>query len=227
MKEDWGALEDQAEQAQLDLDVDAQLVPQPLAAAQNKEADAVGAVRVAEAKLAELYDSGTAKSSQLVAAEERVARAERALQLARGAVAEVNRQLRDAAEAAPEAADADPPLEPVCASLAVFVVEVLAPMYRRQLGHGRTWCPDWFKHPEATARLEAMWRAWEHLRLDPATGMSVWFRDHADHHMGVLLDPDGPLKGCSPDSGHSPRPLAPLPCNRTTPGLYDDGREAP
>ena len=58
------------------------------------------------------------------------------------------------------------------------------PMYRRALdGTQRTWCPEWWRHAEAPSRLEALWRAWEHLRLDPATGMSVWFRDHADHHM--------------------------------------------
>ena len=59
-------------------------------------------------------------------------------------------------------------------------------------------------------RLEALWRAWEHLRLDPATGMSVWLRDHADHHMGVLLSSDGPFKGCGVD-GHGDHPLEPLP----------------
>lgn len=35
--------------------------------------------------------------------------------------------------------------------------------------------------------MEALWRAWEHLRLDGATGISVWWKDHADHHMSVLL----------------------------------------
>jgi len=83
-------------------------------------------------------------------------------------------------------------------------------MYRRPLGgQGVTWCPEWWRHAEAIARLEALWRAWEHLRLDPATGMSVWFRDHADHHMGVLLSADGPFKGCKPDK-HGER-LEPLP----------------
>lgn len=33
----------------------------------------------------------------------------------------------------------------------------------------------------------------EHLRLDPATGVSVWLRDHADH-LVVLMDPDGPFR---------------------------------
>ncbi len=52
----------------------------------------------------------------------------------------------------------------------------------------------WWMHPEAVARLDALWRAWEHLGNDPATGMSVWWRDHADHHMGVLMSPDGPFR---------------------------------
>ncbi len=92
-------------------------------------------------------------------------------------------------------------------SVDVFVRELLAPTYRRHLdgGRNRTWCPRWWAHAEAILRLEALWRAWELLRLDPATGMSVWLRDHADHHMAVLLDPDGPFKGCTPDKGHSPR----------------------
>ena len=61
-------------------------------------------------------------------------------------------------------------------------------MWRRNLsGNALTWCPERWRHAEAIARLEAPWRAWEHLRLDPALGMSVWLRDHADHHMVVLL----------------------------------------
>ena len=27
--------------------------------------------------------------------------------------------------------------------------------------------------------------------------MSVWFRDHADPHMAVLMDPDGPFAGAT------------------------------
>lgn len=61
-------------------------------------------------------------------------------------------------------------------------------------GSGNVWAADWWRYPEAVSRIEALWRAWEHLRLDPATGMSVWFRDHADHHMRVLMNPEwGPL----------------------------------
>jgi hypothetical protein len=110
----------------------------------------------------------------------------------------------------PEAADEDQAPAPYCASLNEFVETILLPLYRRSLeGHERAWCPEWFKHAEAVLRLDALWRAWEHLRPEPALGMSVWMRDHLDHHMPVLLDSDGPFKRCSSDRGH--RPLEPLP----------------
>lgn len=96
-------------------------------------------------------------------------------------------------------------------SLPGFVTEWLLQVYRRPIGQGRTWCPEWWEHPEAIVRLEALWRSWEHLRLDPATGMSVWLRDHADHHMAALLDEQGAFKGCNTERGHTARPLGPLP----------------
>lgn len=74
-------------------------------------------------------------------------------------------------------------------------------------------------HPEEIGRLEALWRAWESLRLDGTTGMSVWWRVHADHHMSVLLSADSPFKGCSPDDGHKSK-LRPLPCQEPSEGLF-------
>ena len=103
-----------------------------------------------------------------------------------------------------------------------FVRDQLAPMYRRDLeGRTRVWCPQWWRHPEAITRLDALWRAWEHLRLDPATGMSVWFRDHADHHMPILFDPEGPFKRCA--KGHGER-LKPLPVDAPPQGLFAQDR---
>jgi len=106
-------------------------------------------------------------------------------------------------------------------NVAEFVSGKLATSYRRQLNvqGGVTWCPQWWKHAEAISRLEALWRAWEFLRLDGTTGMSVWWRDHADHHMSILLSTDGPFKGCTPDDGHRAK-LAPLPCEEPPPGLF-------
>jgi hypothetical protein len=101
--------------------------------------------------------------------------------------------------------------EPVFGSVEAFVTGYLLPLYRRAVsGNSTTWCAEWWKHPEAIVRLDAVWRAWEHLRLDPSTGMSVWLRDHCDYHMRVLLSADGAFKGCTREA-HATRPVGPLP----------------
>ncbi len=106
-------------------------------------------------------------------------------------------------------------------ALPAFVENFLVVTYRRGLSaHTTTWCAQWWRHPEAVIRLEALWRAWEHLRLEPALGISVWLRDHADHHMPVLFSTEGPFHGCRPDR-HAPRPLPALPTDPTPPGLFD------
>ena len=116
------------------------------------------------------------------------------------------------------------PLAELCfPTLKAFVEQQLAPIWRRNLsGNALTWCPEWGATPKRSRASRRLWRAWEHLRLDPALGMSVWVRDHADHHMAVLLGADGPFKGRSPEEGkgHSPR-LTALPCTPPPPGLFD------
>lgn len=73
----------------------------------------------------------------------------------------------------------------------------LAAAAARQLGGPFVWCAEWWRHVEAVSRLEAMWRTWEALRHDAVFGMSVWWRDHADPHLAVLLSRDGgPFAGC-------------------------------
>ncbi len=110
-------------------------------------------------------------------------------------------------------------------TLEEWVGEWLFPVYRRSvLGHDRVWCSRWWRHAEAVARLESLWRAWEHLRQDPATGLSVWFRDHADHHMTILLDADGPFKGC--DGRHSVRPVDELPHDPPPVGMFEPDESA-
>lgn len=127
----------------------------------------------------------------------------------------------DASEAAdsPHGAAEEP--SPVFATVDQFVQEHLAHNYRRTLNvqGGHTWCPEWWRHSEAISRLEALWRAWEDLRRDGKTGMSSWWRDHADHHMQILLSTEGPFKGCSREKGHNPR-LEPLPCIPPPEGLF-------
>lgn len=96
------------------------------------------------------------------------------------------------------------------ANLVDFVEQHLLPLYRRDV---RTWCPQWWKHAEAAVRLDALWMSWEQLRREAGTGSSTWLRDHLDHHMTVLTSDDGPLKGCTPDSGHTDRVIPVLPTN--------------
>lgn len=90
-----------------------------------------------------------------------------------------------------------------------FVAGFLAPTFAHDVSEQDTsykWCTKWFHHTEAVARLEALWKAWEVLRLDPGTGASVWFRDHADPCMNALTHPDGPFSRCT-SSHRLPRPL--------------------
>ncbi|WP_237742056.1 DUF4913 domain-containing protein [Arthrobacter sp. CAL618] len=79
-----------------------------------------------------------------------------------------------------------------------FFRGTLGPSYVREVNGGSefVWCPQWYKHPEALARIEAVWRAWEHLRMDGALGSSIWWINHADPHMSVLMTPNGPFKKC-------------------------------
>ncbi|MGQ4597794.1 DUF4913 domain-containing protein [Nocardia sp. R6R-6] len=104
-----------------------------------------------------------------------------------------------------------------------FVENYLSLMYRRQVTDlsDTVWCPEWWQHAEAIARLDALWRAWEHYRQDGRTGLSVWFLDHADPHMAKLLDPKGPFKYCSVRNGHKDM-LSPLPTKSPQHGMFGD-----
>ena len=107
-----------------------------------------------------------------------------------------------------------------------FVREFVCPIFRRNVGEeGRAdyrWSARWWESAEAIARLEAMWRAWEHLRMDASTGTSVWLRDHADHHLGVLMSPTGPWALSKDTAG----PDQPLPYEAPPEGLFPDVRDS-
>jgi Domain of unknown function (DUF4913) len=66
-------------------------------------------------------------------------------------------------------------IKPAYDSVEAWVTEHFAPMYGRPLGGEYRWCARWCEHAEALSRLEALWRSWETLRLDPAMGMAVWY----------------------------------------------------
>lgn len=173
--------------------------------------DAEGALRTAEAK-AEGYEADVEKKPwQRVAAYEAVAKAERALELRRAAleaqhydlaaaaaaVTHAERSLADAVAAA-RRGDGDM-RKPVYANVDEWVNKLLLTHYRRPMKDTK-WCARWWEHAEAVARLEACWRAWEHLRHEGPTGPAVWFRDYLDPMMSVLTSKDGPFHAC----GHNP-----------------------
>lgn len=120
----------------------------------------------------------------------------------------------DAAET--DSSDDDPDL--FYDSLDTFVREYLVKVFRRKIdGDGAIWRANWWEYPEAVIRLSALWRSWESMRLDPATGMSDWLRLHADHHMPLLMSPHGPFAGSgnsdeqNTSKAGAPLPYAPLP----------------
>ncbi len=106
-----------------------------------------------------------------------------------------------------------------------FLHEQLLPLYNRILDtkNGK-WCRQWFLHPEAVSRVDALWRAWEHFRLDGTTGMSVWWKDHTDVHMAVLLSQKGPFHACSSTRHNAPEPF---PCDIAPEGWFEKASETP
>ncbi|MFB0834271.1 DUF4913 domain-containing protein [Arthrobacter halodurans] len=198
-----------------------------LEAAHQALAAAEGAVRDAEAKIAEGMSGWIRAAAESLAQAERTRdRAVAEVEKAAGEVAAA-REPGGAPEASPEsgaAATDESPL--VYASAEEFLHEQLLPLYNRILdSRNGKWCRQWFLHPEAVSRVEAVWRAWEHLRLDAATGMSVWWRDHADPHMSVLLSQKGPFYGCSADRHNTPEPF---PCDYAPEGWFpQDGEIQP
>lgn len=143
-------------------------------------------------------------------------------QVETAAVAAVAQQL-DTIDNEPEVEDDEPSL--YYGSVDEFVREYLIGAYRRRVdGQHRLWAARWWEYDEAVIRLDALWRSWEKLRLDESTGMSVWWRDHADHHMAVLFSPDGPFAGAESDANRNKKG-EPLPYEAPPEGLYPDERQ--
>lgn len=106
-----------------------------------------------------------------------------------------------------------------------FVRKHLRYHYRRTVGKpGRAdyrWRADWWRNEEASARLDAMWDAWEAARTQPAGAMSQWWIEHCDRHMQVLMSTTGPF-ATSQDTN---TPGAPLPHQRAPKGMFAPDRQ--
>jgi len=99
-----------------------------------------------------------------------------------------------------------------------FVRGLVVPVFRRNVGPRAEarWSARWWESAEAIMRLEAMWRSWEALRHDPATGISDWLKDHADHHLAVLMSPAGPFARSQDEA----KATDPLPYEPPPDGLF-------
>ncbi|MET7701002.1 MULTISPECIES: DUF4913 domain-containing protein [unclassified Streptomyces] len=86
--------------------------------------------------------------------------------------------------------------------LALWVSDLLLPVYGREVTSQQPWCPRWWEHLEAVARLHGLWLAWQEL-TDPAAGAAgpaVWHRDHLGPVLSELRSPSGPFAGCKAGS---------------------------
>lgn len=79
-----------------------------------------------------------------------------------------------------------------------FVDQFVLPQWRYRLDvEDVRWCARWWEHAAALGRLEALWEAFEVMRLEDAPSLSVWYRDHFDVHMTVLTQRNGVFHRCS------------------------------
>ncbi|MDA8370223.1 MAG: DUF4913 domain-containing protein [Nocardiopsaceae bacterium] len=113
--------------------------------------------------------------------------------------------------------DATP--EPVFKNVEEFVRLRFLPVYVRPEGGQFRWCKEWWRHAEAVSRFQALWHAWEVLRWEPGTGMAVWYRDHLDFQMSILLGDTGPFRECTSRRHQEPRPL---PADPSPEGWFED-----
>jgi hypothetical protein len=106
------------------------------------------------------------------------------------------------------------PEGPLFPNFQTWMVEWLAPTVHRPLRSGVMWCPEWWRHDEAVARLDALWRAWEAARAEGGAGMAYWWDMHFDAHWAVLTSDRGPFAACK-DRVHAPvgKQLDMLPCD--------------
>lgn len=114
-------------------------------------------------------------------------------------------------------------------SLDEWVREHLRKSYCPRIdGKNRIWSAQWWRYPEALIRLDAIWRAWESLRLDAATGLSIWWRDHADYHLNVLMNPaTSPFPAVYEDAANTSERGEWLPYEAPPKELFPDVRKQP
>ncbi|EHK82292.1 DUF4913 domain-containing protein [Rhodococcus pyridinivorans] len=127
----------------------------------------------------------------------------------------------DAADEYEDEADAPPTKEPKFVNVIEWVNGFFLPVIRRRISDndgGLSWDPRWWAYPEVVARLTALHQAWEEARAsDSMSAMSVWWIQHLEPHLRVILDGDtGPMANAKSDRsfmGWPAMPADPIPPN--------------
>jgi len=110
--------------------------------------------------------------------------------------------------------------DPQFGTVEKFVTGWVMPFYVRDTANA-VWCRQWWAHPEAALRLEALWEAYEGARASKDGGaFAAWWRMEADHHLPLLYDSvEGPFRECDARAGtHTPQ--TPQPVDPALRGTY-------
>ncbi|MEY9956821.1 DUF4913 domain-containing protein [Streptacidiphilus sp. MAP5-52] len=98
----------------------------------------------------------------------------------------------------------DPDYYAELALMTPWVDQIFSAIYGPEPTAQRPWCVRWPEHPEAVARLHALWLAWQGS-ITPeagAAGPSAWHRDHLEPALAKLRGADGPFAACTSSGGH-------------------------
>jgi hypothetical protein len=90
------------------------------------------------------------------------------------------------------------PIQPVYETLQSWVNDYYLAVFPRPATGEARWCSQWEDHPEAVTRLEALWRSWETLRLDPNLGIATWLTTYRDPLTAQLVARPGTFAACAP-----------------------------
>lgn len=95
-----------------------------------------------------------------------------------------------------EAAEGLPPLD--MRVLVAWVREHLALVFQRKIPQNSAphWCRQWWQHPEAIVRFEALRRAWMASVAEPGAELANYLI-LVDQHLAVLMGEHGPFTGCA------------------------------
>lgn len=88
--------------------------------------------------------------------------------------------------------------EPFYPTMAAWFRSWFRQVVERQTSSGLVWCPQWWRHNEAIAILDALWMAWEGARISPAAEAMLLWWERAIGMLHHLTSPDhGPFAACT------------------------------